>query len=86
MRGLRDGTIRHTGHNGLRAHAMHAIARALPGDKRRFDRPSQSRASKKQEERVIDALAAASMVHSYLETPLERVLAGEISDYRIQQL
>lgn len=56
--------IRHTGHPGFREHVMNAIARKLPGDKYRFDRPSPSRNAAKQDQRVIDALTAASMVHA----------------------
>lgn len=68
MRGMRNGTLRHNGHSGLRSHVMNAIARALPGNKRRFDRPSQSRAKRKQDRRVIDCLTAAAMVNQYAET------------------
>jgi hypothetical protein len=42
---------------------MNAIARKVPGDKRVFDRPSTSRNASKQDQRVIDALKAAAMVH-----------------------
>ena len=62
MKGLRTGKLWHTGDLGLRRHAMNAIARTLPGDKRRFDRPSQSRARRRQTVRVIDALTASAMV------------------------
>lgn len=93
MRGLRDGTTRHTGDEGLRTHAMHAIRRALPADKSRFDRPSQSRASKKQDERVIDALTAAAMVNCYLDDPPDAAAnpfaghgGGPDSPFRIQTL
>jgi hypothetical protein len=65
MEGLRNGTLRHTGHHELHSHVMNAIARAMPGDKRRFDRPSQSRAKKRQNQRVIDGLTAAAMVNHY---------------------
>jgi phage terminase large subunit-like protein len=65
MSGLRNGTLRHTGDPGLRRHVMHAIARTLPGGRRRFDRPSQSRAKRRQDERVIDALTAAGMVNTF---------------------
>jgi Terminase large subunit, ATPase domain len=65
MEGLRSGTLKHTGDPGLRRHVMHAIARTLPGGRRRFDRPSQSRAKRRQDERVIDALTAAGMVNTY---------------------
>jgi phage terminase large subunit-like protein len=65
MEGLRNGTLKHTGDPGLRRHVMHAVARTLPGGRRRFDRPSQSRAKRRQDERVIDALSAAGMVNTY---------------------
>jgi len=84
--GLRNGTLRHTGHSGLRAHVMHAVARAVSGDRRVFDRPSQSRAKRRQDERVIDALAAAAFVNAYAAAPKKQALAGSVSDYRILAL
>lgn len=69
MQGLRNGTLKHTGDKGLRNHVMNAIVRAMPGDKKRFDRPSQSRAKKRQNVRVIDALTAAAMVNKYADEP-----------------
>lgn len=66
MEALRNGTLKHTADNELRQHVMNAIARSMPGDKKRFDRPSQSRAKRKQNVRVIDALTAAGMVNQYL--------------------
>ncbi|HLF06398.1 MAG TPA: hypothetical protein VI893_04390, partial [Thermoplasmata archaeon] len=50
----------------FRRHVLNAIARRLPGEEMRFDRPSQSRnvRSGRQERRVIDALTAAAMVHN----------------------
>lgn len=65
MNGLRNGTLKHTGDPEFRKHVMNAIARNMPGDKRRFDRPSQSRAKKRQTQRVIDGLTAAAMVNQY---------------------
>jgi phage terminase large subunit-like protein len=63
MDGLRNGTLKHTGHDGLKRHAMNAIARKLPGGKIRFDRPSTTRQNvRAQDRRVIDALTAAGMV------------------------
>ena len=67
MKGLRSNTLWHTGDRGLRKHVMNAISRRLPSDKYRFDRPSQSRARRKQEVRVIDALTAAAMVNQYFD-------------------
>lgn len=71
MEGLRNGRLKHSGHLGLTGHALNAIARALPGDKKRFDRPSQSRARKKQNIRVIDALTAAAMVNWYVDANVD---------------
>jgi phage terminase large subunit-like protein len=63
MDGLRNGTVRHTGDNGLRRHVLNAVARRLPGGDHRFDRPSSTRQNAKaQDRRVIDALTAAAMV------------------------
>lgn len=61
--GLRNGSVRHTGDEGLRAHVLNAIARRLPGGDYRFDRPSTVRGNARaQDRRVIDALTAAAMV------------------------
>jgi phage terminase large subunit-like protein len=76
MDGLRNGTLKHTGDRGLRAHAMNAVARRLPGGDYRFDRPSTVRMNARaQDRRVIDALTAAGMVveHSNLEPPKRSV-------------
>jgi phage terminase large subunit-like protein len=89
MAGLRNGTMNHTGHPHLRAHVMHAIARRLPSDKMRFDRPASSRGRKKQERRVIDCLVAAGMVVNYVMHPPEDDddgLPGDVEDYRILSL
>lgn len=64
MEGLRGGTLRHSADPALTEHAMNAIAKELLGGRHKFERKSSSRNAKKQERRVIDALAAASMVHS----------------------
>lgn len=64
MEALREGWLRHTGDVGLKQHALNAIARVLPGGDARFDRPVANRRSPDQNRRVIDALTAASMVHS----------------------
>ena len=71
MEALRSGWLRHTGDQGLKQHALNAIARILPGGDARFDRPAANRRSPDQNRRVIDALVAAAMVHS------TRVAIGE---------
>jgi hypothetical protein len=63
MEGLRNGTLKHPGDADLRSHALHAIARRLPGGDHRFDRHSTVRQNvRAQDRRVIDALTAAAMV------------------------
>jgi len=65
MEALRNGWLKHAGDVGLTTHALNAIARILPFGDARFDRPVHNRtAGPEQERRVIDALTAASMVHS----------------------
>jgi hypothetical protein len=44
---------------------MNAIARKLPGDRLRFDRPTPSRAEASRDQRVIDALTALAMGHRH---------------------
>jgi hypothetical protein len=76
MKGLRNGTLKHTGDADLRSHVLHAVARVLPGGDRRFDRPSSVRTNvRAQDRRVIDALTAAAMVveHSDREPPRKSV-------------
>jgi phage terminase large subunit-like protein len=68
MDALRRGWLHHTGDPGLTSHALNAVARILPFGDARFDRPSQTRMSAEQERRVIDALTAASMVHTFATT------------------
>jgi len=65
MEALRQGWLRHSGDSGLRRHALNAVARLLPDGGARFDRPVAARSASKQDRRVIDALIAAAMVHSY---------------------
>lgn len=64
MEALREGWLWHAGDLGLTRHALNAITRLLPAGGARFARPSQTRQGGDQEARVIDALDAASMVHS----------------------
>lgn len=73
MDGLRNGTLKHSGHAGLRAHVLNAIARRLPGGDRRFDRPSAVRQNANaQDRRVIDALTATGMVTYFSTTAKPR--------------
>lgn len=64
MEALREGWLRHTGDHALTRHALNAIAQQLPGGDIRFNRPSKTRQGGNQDQRVIDALTAASMVHT----------------------
>jgi phage terminase large subunit-like protein len=65
MEALRLGYLRHQGDAGLTSHALNAIAQLLPTGGARFVRPvtSQRRSTSMQDQRVIDALIAAAMVH-----------------------
>lgn len=63
----------HTGDPGLRAHVMNAIAYRLPGDRYKFDRPTQSRGNRgRQDVRVIDALVALGMANTEAATRVGR--------------
>jgi phage terminase large subunit-like protein len=69
---LREGQLYHCGDPGLTSHVLNATAKMLPGGDTRFGRPHESRRSPGlQSQRVIDALTAASMVHS--EAALSKV-------------
>jgi hypothetical protein len=70
MEALRNGWLKHAGDEGLTTHALNAIARVLPSGAARFDQPNQSHVGLEQERRVIDALVAASMVHSAALVPV----------------
>lgn len=69
MEALRNGWLHHTGDPGLTRHVLNAIARMLPDGKARFDRPVSTRRGTGQDSRVIDALSAASMVHTVMTAP-----------------
>jgi phage terminase large subunit-like protein len=71
MGALGNRWFRHTGHPVFRRHVLNAIARRLPKDRYRFDRPSTSRAVSKQDRRVIDALQAAAMINGEMGGPIE---------------
>jgi phage terminase large subunit-like protein len=77
MEALREGWLHHSGDQGMREHALNAVARVLPGGDARFDRPAANRRSPEQNRRVIDALTAASMVHSV------RVGVGDYAEVEI---
>lgn len=65
MEGLRNGTLKHSGDEGLTKHALNAIARMDRFGSTRFDRPHPTRyGGSEQERRVIDALSAAAMVYA----------------------
>jgi phage terminase large subunit-like protein len=65
MEGLRLGWLKHSGDADMTKHALNAIARLLPLGGARFARVAESRSSNNamQDQRVIDALIAAAMVH-----------------------
>ena len=64
MEALRTGWLRHTGEAELTRHALNAVALLLPLGGARFARPAAGRGNNAlQDQRVIDALIAAAMVH-----------------------
>jgi phage terminase large subunit-like protein len=65
MQALRQGWLRHSGDDGLRRHALNAVTRLLPDGGAKFGRPSEVRQGGNQDGRVVDALIAAAIVHSY---------------------
>jgi phage terminase large subunit-like protein len=83
MDGVRNNTLKHTGHEGLLSHMRNAVARRLPGGDHRFERPSSNRQNvKEQDRRVIDALTAAAMAvhHSTLDKPSRSVYDDRFTD------
>jgi hypothetical protein len=64
MEALRTGWLKHSGDKSLTAHALNAVAQLLPLGGARFARPAGGRGNNSmQDQRVIDALIAAAMVH-----------------------
>lgn len=80
MEAMRSGWLFHSEDPGLTKHVLTAIAKSLPQDKTRFDRPVQSRGGSpgQQARRVIDAMTAASQVHGvYAAELLDDSYSGE---------
>ena len=74
MEAMSNGWLRHTGDMGLRSHVLNAVSRSVGEGKHRFDRPSASRrhgAGMKQDRKVIDALTAAAMAHTFVAMPAD---------------
>lgn len=64
LEGLREGWLFHPQDAEFTRHVLNAQAKLLRDGRTRFVRPSTARDSTGQDRRVIDALVAASMVHS----------------------
>lgn len=79
MEALRSGWLKHSGDAALTRHALNAMARIDRFGGARFDRVSPTRyGGHLQDQRVIDALTAASMVHcqaALLQTEPEPMVA-----------
>jgi hypothetical protein len=87
MEAMREKWLQHTGDPEFARHVLNAIARLLPGGQTRFDRPARSRGTAHQDQRVWDALTAASMVHSVAVAEMTApATTTDVSDYRIEQL
>jgi hypothetical protein len=64
LEALRQGWFRQPRDPEFTRHVLNAISRTLPDGRIRFDRKSSARNKSQQEQRVWDALDAASMVNS----------------------
>jgi hypothetical protein len=74
MEALRLGWLKHQGDADLTKHALNAIAKLLPTGGARFTRPAQSWTASLQDQRVVDALIAAAMVHCVAATNIEEAV------------
>jgi phage terminase large subunit-like protein len=61
---LRNGWLRHNGHEGLRRHVLNAVRRPLGGEKWRYDRPPDARHGERRGKYPNDALIGVVMGHS----------------------
>lgn len=87
MRGLRTGALRRVRTcPGLTSHAMNAIGWRLPRGDMKFERPNQSRAKGKQDQRVIDALVAGGFVYTNVCNDVPDDEPFDLGAYRIQRL
>lgn len=88
MRGLRTGSLKIVKRCPLLTrHSMNAIGRRLPRGDTRFDRPTSSRSTpSKQDTRVIDALTAAGMVHTFTCVPEPESKTIDLTAYRVTQI
>jgi phage terminase large subunit-like protein len=68
MEAIRSGWIRQPGDPDFTRHVMNAVAQTQPNGETRFQRPATNRGKvgDQHDRRVIDALTAAAMVHSYM--------------------
>lgn len=71
MEALRMGWLKHQGDKDLTTHALNALAKLLPAGGARFVRPAQSWTASLQDQRVVDALIAAAMVHFIAASNIE---------------
>ena len=60
---LRAGNIEHSNDSELTTHVLNAATYKQANGNKRFVRPKESRSAKNQDDRVIDALIAATMIH-----------------------
>lgn len=82
MEGIREGSIYHPGDADCTRHVLNAVARPLPSDKTRFDRPMATRGGPElaQAMRVIDWLTAAAMANTQAVADL---MEPEEPQYRV---
>jgi phage terminase large subunit-like protein len=61
---IRNGWIRHDGHEGLRAHMLNVVRRSLGGERWKFDRPPDAK-GRRRKKFPIDAATGVLMGHNY---------------------
>lgn len=88
MESVREQWIEHPHDSDLDAHVLNAIAKQVSHDRYRFDRAAPSRAARFQDQRVIDALIAASCALWVALGDHEPAPAPplNLADYRIELL
>jgi Phage Terminase len=80
-------TLQHSGDEQLTGHVLHARARVLPRGDVIFDRPVHSRSARSQDQRVIDGLSAAQIIHdAAVAAALDPRAPVNLDDYRIRRL
>jgi phage terminase large subunit-like protein len=85
LRAEPEPSLQHTGDELLTRHVLNARARILPRGEPIFDRPVHSRSAPTQDQRVIDALSAAQIIHDAAISGRDTRKPINLDDYRIRR-